>query len=493
MKAWRYHLLIKFLNMKYLSFLVLCLGSFLFAGCAATQLQSTHDLVVITNANVVDVAAGNVRPNQTLVIDGGIIQEISDTEAAKNYQATATIDAQGKYIIPGLWDNHIHLRGGEALKEENRNLLPLFIANGVTTVRDAGGDLYPAIRQWRDQITAGEQVGPRIITAGPKLDGPNPVWEGSIEVATVAEVPAALDSLQRLGVDFVKIYDSTISGDVFLAIVKEAEARGMMTAGHMPFTVSLGEAIDSGLDITEHLYYAFKSGSPQEDSITTVIQASRETEKPVGFYTALDWLYDSYDPATAQNFFQRMAASNAAVVPTLHISEVLDNLHQDDHSTDKYLAYIGDGIEQTYARRINGAKRRSAEAIQFSNDLNAKFHTLIPAMQEAGVTILAGSDAGAYNSYVYPGISLHRELEELVKAGLTPAQALRTATINGAQFMGRSEQYGTVEQGKVADLVILEQNPLENISHTQSIHSVIFGGKTYTKEELQQLLDEVKN
>ncbi|RDV15899.1 amidohydrolase [Pontibacter diazotrophicus] len=472
--------------MKIHSFLAVFLSSLLLAGCATTQ-QVNRDLI-ITNANIVDVTAGEVLTGKTLVIDEGVIQEISDTEAANRYNATATIDAQGKYIIPGLWDNHIHLRGGEALEEENKNLLPLFIANGITTVRDAGGDLYPAIRQWRDQITAGELVGPRIITAGPKLDGPNPVWEGSIEVATVAEVPAALDSLQRLGVDFVKIYDSTISGDVFLAIVKEAEARGMMTAGHMPFTVSLGEAIDSGLDITEHLYYAFKSGSPQEDSITNVIQASYETEKPVGFYTALDWLYDSYDPATAQSFFQRMAAANAAVVPTLHISEVLDNLHQDDHSTDEYLAYIGEGIEQTYARRINSAKRRSAESIQFMNNLNSRFHTLVPAMQAAGVTILAGSDAGAYNSYVYPGISLHEELEQMVEAGLTPAQALRTATINGAQFMGKSAQYGTVEKGKVADLVLLEKNPLEDISHTQSIHTVIFGGKTYTNEALQGLL-----
>ena len=246
--------------MKLLSALALCLSLLFVSGCSESQ-KTSADLI-ITNANVVDVASGKVLPDRSLVINDGIILEIADTEAADQYEADTTLDAQGRYVIPGLWDNHIHLRGGEALAEENRNLLPLYIANGVTTVRDAGGDLYPAIRQWRDQIKAGKLIGPRIISAGPKLDGPNATWEGSIEVATVAEVPAALDSLQQLGVDFVKIYDSTISGDVFLAIVKEAEARGMLVAGHMPFTVSLGEAIGSGLDITEHLYYAFKSGSP---------------------------------------------------------------------------------------------------------------------------------------------------------------------------------------------------------------------------------------
>ncbi|MHA6247415.1 amidohydrolase family protein [Pontibacter sp. CAU 1760] len=463
----------------------------LLAGCAILT-QSTHDLV-ITNANVVDVTSGEVLTGKTLLIDEGVLTAIKDTKPSKTYKAIVSLDAQGKYVIPGLWDNHIHLRGGEALEEENRQLLPLYIANGITTVRDAGGDLYPAIQKWRKQIQAGELVGPRIISAGPKLDGPNPVWEGSIEVASVAGVPAALDSLQSLGVDFVKIYDSTISGEVFLAIVKQAEARGMITSGHMPFTIALGDAMDRGLDITEHLYYTFKAGSAQEDSITTQVRNSSFTNQPISFYTTLGWLYDTYDPATANQFFSRMAKSNTAVVPTLHISQVLNNLQQENHSADAYLAYIGNGIERTYARRFDSAKRQSAETVQFMRNLNSKFRSMLPAMQEAGVTILAGSDAGAYNSYVYPGLSLHKELEQMVEAGLTPLQALQTATINGAKVMKRDAQYGTVAEGKVADLVILDKNPLENISHTQQLHAVIVGGKVYTAQQLQQLLESLKN
>ncbi len=476
--------------MKFLTSLTLCLSTMFLSGCALLP-QKNHDLV-ITNVNMVDVETGNVMAAKTIVVDEGVIQDITDTKPSKKYKATTSIDAQGKYLIPGLWDNHIHLRGGEALQEENKRLLPLYIANGITTVRDAGGDLYPAIREWRDEIKAGSLVGPRIITAGPKLDGVNPIWEGSIEVSTVAEVPAALDSLQRLGVDFVKIYDSTITGDVFLAIVKEAEARGMLTSGHMPFSISLGDAIDRGLDITEHLYYAFKAGSAREDSITALVLKSTYTNQPIGFYTALGWLYETYDTTTAQQFFQRMAKAGTAIVPTLHISRVLNNLQQENHSTDKYLAYIGPNIQLTYARRFDSAKRQSAETVQFMRDLNARFHTMIPAMQQAGVMILAGSDAGAYNSYVYPGISLHKELELMVEAGLTPAQALRTATINGARVMGKAAAYGSIEKGKVADLVLLDKNPLENISHTQNIHTVIFGGKVYTAKELEQLLEALK-
>ncbi|WP_439881997.1 amidohydrolase family protein [Pontibacter sp. MBLB2868] len=448
--------------------------------------------LVITNANIVDVQEGKVLPNKTIIIKDGTIQEIIGTDTKATYKTASTIDAAGKYVIPGLWDNHVHLRGGPALEEENKNLLPLYIANGITTVRDAGGDLYPSIRAWRKQIEAGNIAGPHIISAGPKLDGPNPTWEGSIEVPTVAEVPAALDSLQKLDVDFVKIYDSTISGDVFLAIVKEAEKRGMQVSGHMPFTIKLGDAIDLGLDATEHLYYAFKAGSAKEDSITQAIVASQATAKPIGFYDALHMLYDTYDPQVAARTFNLMAEKNTAVVPTLYISSVLNNLKYEDHSQDAYLPYIGEGIIKTYERRISSAKRQPEASVQFMRDLNAKFHTMVPPMQKAGVTILAGSDAGAYNSYVYPGQSLHKELEMLVEAGLTPAQALRTATINGARFLNRAQNYGTVEAGKAADLVLLDKNPLEAISNTQRIQTVIFGGKVYTHQDLQQLLEQVK-
>jgi len=476
---------------KLLYLVLLFLLSTCFYSCTTFRQSQTYDLL-LTHANVVDVEQGRVLKNKTVVIDKGIIREIVDAGEAKKYNAATTLEAKGKYLIPGLWDNHVHLRGGAALETETRNLLPLFIANGITTVRDAGGDLYPAVREWRQQIEAGKMAGPHIISAGPKLDGPNPTWAGSIEVATVAEVPAALDSLQKLGVDFVKIYESTISGDVFLAIIKEAEARGMLTAGHMPFTAKLGDAIDNGFDITEHLYYTFKAGSPQEDSITSVIRAGAQTDKPVGFYTALHWLYDTYDPATAQQIFRKMAAHHTAVTPTLYISRVLNNLQQADHSHDDYLAYIGDGIIKTYDGRINSAKRQSPEGVQFARDLNAKFHSMIPAMQAAGVTILAGSDAGAFNSYVYPGPSLHKELELLQEAGLTPAQALRTATINGANVMGKADKYGTVAAGKTADLVLLDKNPLEDIRNTQAIHAVIFDGKVYTSVEVKQLLEWLK-
>ena len=468
---------------------LLLLISFL-AACTASKTEEAS--LLITNARVVDVEQGTVQQNRTLVIRDGQIVEVSDESALQRYRAASTVDAQGKYIIPGLWDNHIHLRGGEDLIAENENLLPLFIAHGVTTVRDAGGDLYPAIRKWQQQIETGEITGPRILTAGPKLDGPNPTWEGSVEVASVAQVPAAMDSLQQLGVDFVKIYDSTISGDVFLAIVKEAEARGMQVSGHMPFTITLRDAMDLGLDATEHLYYAFKASSAKEDSITQAIRASQQTDKPIGFHTALRMLYDTYAPAVAQQTFNRMAETKTAAVPTLHISRVLNNLKYEDHSQDAYLPYIGEGIIKTYERRINSARRSPEESVQFMRDLNARFHTMVPAMHKAGVTILAGSDCGAYNSYVYPGISLHKELEMMVETGLTPAQALRTATINGARFMNRDDKYGTVAQGKAADLVMLNENPLEDISHTQGIHAVVYGGKVYTAEELKQLMENIR-
>ncbi|WP_242917502.1 amidohydrolase family protein [Pontibacter liquoris] len=472
-------------------FALLLLLSLSLLSCTTARPPQTYDLL-LTHVNVVDVEQGKLLRNRTVWINAGLIQEIGDAGARNKYKAATTLDAKGQYLIPGLWDNHVHLRGGAQLEEANKDLLPLYIINGITTVRDAGGDLYPAVQAWREAIAANKLVGPRIISAGPKLDGPKPTWAGSIEVATVAQVPVALDSLQKLGVDFVKIYDSTISGDVFLAIVKEAQARGMLTAGHMPFSVKLGDAIDNGLDITEHLYYTFKAASTKEDSITNVIRAGEKTGKPVGFYTALHWLYDTYDPATAAQIYQKMAAHHTAVTPTLYIGRVLNNLSQADHSHDEYLHYIKDGIIKTYAGRENSAKRQTPEARAFIHDLEDKFTGMVPQMQAAGVTILAGSDAGAFNSYVYPGQSLHQELRTLQEAGLTPAQTLRTATLNGATVMGKADQYGTIATGKVADLVLLSKNPLEDIRNTEAIEAVIFGGKVYTAAELKQLLEWLK-
>ncbi|WP_324679239.1 amidohydrolase family protein [Hymenobacter sp. GOD-10R] len=456
------------------------------------QAQAAPYDLVISHANLVDVVSGSVRPDQVVAIRGDVIRVV-EKASAKKYVAKRYLDAKGKFLMPGLWDMHVHFRGGDSLVQANQNLLPLYLAHGITTVRDAGGDMTPSVFRWRRQMQAGTLAGPRIFTSGPKIDGPQAYWPGSLEVETPAQIAKALDSLQSIKVDYVKIYDSKISGEAYLNVIAAAEKRGMKTTGHMPYSVKLGDAVERGLDATEHLYYVFKACSGKEDSLTTLVKKSLTTSKPLGLFAMLPAVEATYDPAAANRIFKLMVAHKTAAVPTLFIGKTLADLPDTDHSRDTMLAYIDPKIQATYTRRLSSAKGQSAEANQFRKKLETRFMSLVPKMQAAGVVVLAGSDSGAFNSFTYPGASLVGEVEMLVQAGLTPAQALRAATINGARFMGVEGTAGTIGVGKNADLVLLERNPLTDIHHIRTINTVVSRGKPYSRQDLAAMLQAIKH
>lgn len=437
-----------------------------------------YDLV-LADVRVVDVEAGQVREGRTVAVRQGRVAAVwSTAEVPSDLRAGRRLEGGGRYLIPGLWDAHVHFRGGEELLEANRALLPLYPVNGITTVRDAGGDLTPALLAWRDSIDQGALLGPRILTPGPKLDGPRPGWPGSIALSDPGEVPAALDSLQALGADYVKLYDGSMSPSVFMAAVEEAEARGMTVTGHMPLGVDFLAAVEAGLDGTEHLYYAFKGTAANREEVTRRVRAGE-----LGFWDALWTTLEARDPAREEEVFQTMAEHGTAVVPTLHIGQVLSRVEAVDHSTDPELAYIPPAVRDTYQGRVESARRQSGEERERNRRLRDLMAAMVPEMQQAGVTVLAGSDAGPFNSFTYPGFALHDELEALVEAGLSPAQALRSATTAPASFMGMGDELGRVAPGYVADLVLLDRNPLEDISATRSIVTVVRRGEDVLDRE----------
>ena len=441
-----------------------------------------YDLA-ITNAQVIHLETGQIE-NQNIFISNGRIEGVMPVDS-KDFEANDTIDASGKFVLPGFWDNHIHLRGGDTLINNNKNFLKLFIANGITTVRDAGGDLTRSVMDWKTQIASEELVGPTIFTAGPKIDGPNGSWAGSLEVESQADVVKALDSLESLNVDFVKIYDSRISADNYLAAIEEAKKRGFTVSGHMPFTVTLDETINAGMDGIEHLYYIMKGCASNEIEVTEKLNQGE-----IGFWGAMPALMDGYSDSTAQTTFNTLKQNDVFVVPTLHIGETLKYLDEEDHSNDQYLQYMGSGIIQTYQGRIRSAMNSSEEARENRKQLDSFFGELAKSLNSAGVQLLAGSDSGAFNSYTYPGISLHMELQAMVENGISPLDALRTSSVNGAKFLNQTEDYAEISKGKISDLVILEANPLENIENTQMIYSVIKGSQLFSKSDLKELLNK---
>ncbi|MBQ4914790.1 amidohydrolase family protein [Maribacter sp. MMG018] len=438
--------------------------------------------IAIQNVHLIDLETGKVN-NMDIYLNGDRVAKIDPTGDNTEPKANRIIDGSGKYVLPGFWDNHVHFRGGDSLISANKNFLKLFMANGITTVREAGGDLTSSIMEWKTAIENNDLIGPTIFTSGPKIDGPGATWAGSLEVENDTDIVNALDSLQAIPVDFVKLYDSRISGDNYLKTIKEADKRDLITSGHMPFTLELDATIDAGIDAIEHLYYIMKGCSSDEEEITEQL-----VSKEIGFWDAMPLLQSTYSDTTAMKTFANLKKHNVFVVPTLHIGRVLSYLDEVDHSTDPYLQYMSLGIQKTYKGRIDRVKNASEKQVADRKALDRFFGQLAHTLNKNGVSLLAGSDSGAFNSYTYPGISLHKEMEAMVAAGISPLDALRTSTYNGAKFLKKDSDYGTITKGKIADMVLLNSNPLEDIKSTKDIFMVLKKGKPYTKEDLDDLL-----
>jgi imidazolonepropionase-like amidohydrolase len=425
--------------------------------------------VQIGNVTIIDEQGKQVN-NQNVFIGKDTIGHILPAQNQLYPKSKKHIDGTGKYLVLGFWDNHVHFRGGEALIIQNEKFLTKYLKHGITTVRDAGGDLTPQVQQWNAEIQRGNRLGPTIYTSGPKIDGPKARWAGSLPIDQPGDIPKALDSLVQLNVDYVKLYESTLSGTHYLDIIKQAESRNMITSGHMPFTVSLEETVAAGIDNIEHLYYILKGCSSKEAAITAKVKSGE-----LSFWSSMEALIATYDTATAQKTFARLKAQNVSVTPTLHIGAVLSYLDKVNHDLDPYLKELEPAFVNTYEGRIRGALSASAKAKENRKALQQLFIQLANDLHEAGVSLLAGSDSGAYNSYIYPGSSLHKELKQLASAGLTPAEAMQTSTFNGSRFL-KKEGY-TMAVGGIADLVLLYKNPLEDIENTQSIELVIKNGR----------------
>ncbi len=444
--------------------------------------------VIVRNATVVDVAQARVLPGRAIVIRGADIVAVGpDAQIGRAWRAARSVDAGRHYVIPGLWDMHVHFGGGPALIEENKALLPLYLAHGITTVRDAAGDLPEQVLAWRDEIARGDLLGPTLLTSGPKIEGLKPIWKGTLEVGSKAEVDAALARLRALRTNFVKITDSTLDPQLFLYAVGRAKALGLRTSAHIPMALTVGQAVDAGLSSIEHLDYAYKAGATAEAAVAADFAAGR-----IDRTEANRRIDASFDPDVAMATYRKFAAQGLAVTPTLNGSRILAWLDSEDHSNDPYLAYIGPGLRKTYEWRIERAAKADAAAVAERHAHFDRVAAVLPMLQQAGVPIMAGTDAGFLNSFNYPGIGLHDELALFVRLGMTPAQALASATRTGPAWFGRLDRYGAVAPGRAADLVLLDANPLEDIAATRAIHAVVQRGQVYDRAALDAMLAQVR-
>jgi len=467
-----------------MKFLTACLVFIVIALNVNAQIKKVD--LIITNVNIVDVVNNKIIPNRYIAIYKNKIIDISNASISKTYTANNVIDATDKYIMPSLWDMHVHF-GGDSLKAENKMLLPLYIAMGISHVRDCAGDISLDVIEWKNEIANGTLLGPTIFTSGPKLEGANSIWPGDLEISNERELTTALDSLQKLKVDFVKITDNTLAPDLFLKSIIAARKRGWKVTGHVPATMNVDVFSKNGLSAIEHIGYLQRAASKNEDSITKLRAVNK-----INGREANELYLESFDSAVAIAKFKQLAKNGTAVVPTINGSYITTYLDKISHSNDDYLRYLGPALKRTYNWRIERAAKDNADAIAFRHKNFEAGANLLPLLYKSGITILAGTDAGYLNSFNYPGLGMHDELAIMVKYGLTPQQALICSIINGPAFFNQSKLYGAVAKQKNADLLILNANPLIDINNTKEIDAVIHKGVYLHRKYLDKLLADTE-
>jgi imidazolonepropionase-like amidohydrolase len=445
--------------------------------------------VALTNISVIDVQTGATRPAQTIIIEGNRIVAISSAASARIPAGARTVEGRGKFVIPGLWDMHVHATGPGL----DKLFLPMLVANGVTGVRDMFSRLsfYDSARA---QSARGELTAPRIVGAGHILDGAPAIWPGSVTAANGDDAKRVIDSLVAGRAAFIKVY-SRLDPETFRAIARHTRARGMPFAGHVPTLVSVDEALSLGMRSIEHVQTFTTACSSQDEAVRRELAAA--VSSPKGWDSAgvvqrgqLERILAGFDAARCRALAKRVAASGTWMVPTVTVLRSTSHLNDTTQLKDERLKYIPKFFSNSW-NPANDFRFRAVTPAGWAARRQAydRQRDIVRLLHEEKALFLAGTDLA--NPYIFPGFSLHDELGHFVSLGFTPLEALQTATLNPARFLGATDSLGTVATGKVADLLVLDANPLESIGNVRRIHMVILNGRVIDQAERDRLFAEV--
>ena len=438
--------------------------------------------LVFTRATVIDATGAPEQPDTTVVIVGNRIAALGPDGQIQIPSNARVVNAQGHFLIPGLWDMHTH-----AFMRKNKILplltLQLYVAHGVTGIRDMGDQgvpddfgLFPYVQdfEWRQAVTAGVAVGPRLVLAGVIVDGPETLRDGWASIHDARGGREQVRHLSTLNADLIKVYDR-MPRDAYFAIVDEARELGLTVAGHVPHAVSSAEASDAGQRSIEHLTGVLVSSSTEEERLRLAV-------KERGVRRNIQALVATYSEEMASDLFERFVENSTFHVPTL-VRGTLDQVSMTD---PRVVKYFSSALREEYGRRFVGRHPRDPRGdsnAQLSFEMEQR---LVGEMHRAGVKMLAGTDTPFFGS------GLHDELGELARAGLEPMAVIQAATRNAADYLGRLDTMGTLEVGKVADMVLLEDNPLVDIRNTMKIAAVVSNGRFFDREALDSLLAGVE-
>jgi imidazolonepropionase-like amidohydrolase len=440
-----------------------CLLLLFLSACLLTP-SFGQSRIAIEHVTLIDGTDNPPREKMTVVVKGTSIVAIT-SDRKRQSPGTKLIDGTGKFLIPGLWNNDLH---GPAYAEAKTPLASL-VSYGVTTVRDMGAPLDDIVRL-RAAAASGALLGPRIFIAGPLMEGPVPIQMALIvDLFTEQQARDEVKLLKQRNVDYVEV-DTTLTPELYRAIADEAKHQKLRLVGHIPAEISATSIVQAGQVNVEHLggrfFNVLIACSSDEtyfnqqikqtyNDLLIALKEKRPINEPQFKAEFDDRLLSTFDQAKAQKLFRLYASHGIAQTPTLHVLSTLWESNKDGNKLTK-----GD---------LESGKKVFAKDLQ-----------IVGEMKKAGVPILAGTDG----PYPGGGEALHHELELLVQAGLTPLQAIQSATRDAARFMKVSRTVGTIERGKTADLILLDANPLDDISNTRRIHAVFLRGQLFSVDEL---------
>ena len=455
-------------------------------GCLAKKPTSA---IAITNVTIIDSING-LRENQTVFFEKDQITAIENT-GNESFSASQTIDGTDKYLIPGLWDMHVHLTYDDAFTEDMPNL---FLAYGITSVRDTGGlidKLMPVIKKMR----AEDAISPRVYFSGPLLDGEFVVYDGDL-VPEIGTQNSSTDMAQKtvaalydVGVDFIKIYEM-VSPEVFSGLAEAASRYELPIAAHVPLSMTASMAGPS-VDSMEHLRNveldcAANSAELHEERLS--ILSAHQEGAGLRLRSSLHTLQrlpaiKNYDENRCNQTIDNLKAT--IQVPTLRLNAFSVYPGYERSDWQSVLERVPSGAKEKWTAATKDWFEQKKDQDWYGSEFAVWSMELVDRMNQRGVPIGAGTDTPI--GYALPGYSLHTELEFLVEAGLTPLEALHAATVIPTKFFSLEESMGTIEVGKVADMVLLNANPLENIKNTRQINLVISKGMALNPENLLSL------
>ena len=462
---------------------VVCLSPLL---SAAQSKQFDSKPLEITGVTVVDTTGAPPKPDQTVTVEGNRISQVGDAKRVHAPKGAQVVNGRGLYVIPGLWDMNVHVR-------ETDRTFPLFIANGVLGVRDMGGPL-DELKRWRAQVVSGELLGPHMVISGPLVDGLNPAHpDRSVIVHNPAEARTIVDSLKESGVDFIEV-SGNLTPDAYYAVAEESKKVNLPFAGHFPQGVWATDASTAGQASIEHLLGSLEESSKNFDQIVHLNDSppASPAEKSARALTLLKLEVNALDLERLKNLAVLFVKNGTWQVPTLVASKAMSFLNDEAAVSDPRRAYIGGQDRKEWSNlRAQSLKENPPEYWELHRAAYQEELAITREYHRDGVSILGGTSAGGA-PFVIPGFDLHSELATLVDAGFTPLEALQSVTLDAAKFLGRADDFGTVDNGKAADLVLLGADPLDDIRNTQKIRAVVVQGKYLDRAALDGLLAHAK-